>query len=227
MSDSNKKSAYGQPASDTSFRKTWDKDEYAAKAATREEQEREEAKARFEAKSQGRLYHKPASSNSDSTPQTQTNARSSRLNISSQIGKTQLVPAGFSTGKRGRGAGFWCQDCDLTFKDNLQWVDHLNSKQHLVATGESGVVERVGVEAVRERLAMLARKMGEREGEGEGLRERLERRRVEEEREREEKREKRREKRRKGKSGGDDKGQREEEDVAGSMGFGHFGTTKA
>jgi U4/U6.U5 tri-snRNP component SNU23 len=195
MSEASKKSAYGNAASDTSFRKTWDKDEYAAKAASREALERTEAKARYEAKSQGKKYFKPAPSDA---PTTQTTARAARLNISSQIGKTQLVPATASTGKRGRGAGFYCEDCDLTFKDNLQWVDHLNSKQHLVATGQSGVVERVGVEAVRERLEMLRRKKAEEEqGEGEGLRERLERRRVEEERERELKREKRREKRRK------------------------------
>ncbi|KAI9762586.1 MAG: hypothetical protein M1840_001212 [Geoglossum simile] len=202
MSEADRGTAYGKTES---FRKKWDKEEYTAKAAAREALERAEGKARSEAKAQGRKYHKAGPSDT-----TQTTARAGRLNISSQIGKTQLVPATASTGKRGRGAGFYCEDCDLTFKDNLQWVDHLNSKQHLVATGQSGVVERVGVQAVRERLRWLSARRAELEqGEGEGLRERLERRRVEEEREREAKRERRREKRREKRR---KKGRKEEEE---------------
>ncbi|KAH0534125.1 hypothetical protein FGG08_007283 [Glutinoglossum americanum] len=234
MSDPSKKSAYDTPPTDTSFRKTWNKADYAAQAATRESQERTEARLRYEAKSLGKTYHSPA----PSTPSTSTTARTARLNIASQIGKTQLIPSSFSTStKRGRSAGFYCEDCDLTFKDNLQWVDHLNSKGHLVRVGESGVVERVGVEVVRERLAWLREKRkGEMEGEGEGLRERLERRKGEEERERVERRERRRVKRRKGgqeeEVGGDVNGDGEgvavvEEDMMKAMGFAGFGTTKA
>jgi len=103
-------------------------------------------------------------------------------------------------GKRGRGAGFYCEACDLTFKDNVQFVDHLNSRQHLVATGQSGEVRRAGVEEVRERLRALVerrrREVEESGREGVGLRDRLEGRRGEMEREREERRVKRREKRR-------------------------------
>ena len=120
------------------------------------------------------------------------------------MGKTSLVPAGAATGKRGRGAGFYCGDCDLTFKDNLQFVDHLNSRQHLVATGQSGEVKRATVEEVRERLDWLARRRREeREGVGNevDLERRLEVRKEEEDREREEKRRKRNEKRRKTEGG--------------------------
>jgi hypothetical protein len=35
-----------------------------------------------------------------------------------------LTPrGGAARGMGGRGAGFWCEACDLTFKDNLQWVE--------------------------------------------------------------------------------------------------------
>lgn len=118
MSDSKNKSAYGVAASDTDFRKNWDLDEYAAKAKEREAKEKEEAKARYEAKLAGKKYHKPMTGN-----ETYTSARRNIIDVSAQVGKTQIVPAGSGVGKRGRGAGFYCEACDLTFKDNLQWVE--------------------------------------------------------------------------------------------------------
>lgn len=85
------------------------------------------------------------------------------------------------TGRRGRGAGFYCEECDQTYKDNLQWVDHLNSKFHLLNiarsasqnntsstagadSGTVGEVKRATLEDVRERLKYLKEKM-EREKE--------------------------------------------------------------
>ncbi|PHH86550.1 hypothetical protein CDD83_10074 [Cordyceps sp. RAO-2017] len=60
MADGQKsKSAYGAPAGDTDFRRTWDLDEYAARAKEREAKEREEGKARYEARLAGKKYHKP------------------------------------------------------------------------------------------------------------------------------------------------------------------------
>jgi len=46
-------------------------------------------------------------------------------------------------------------------RDNIQYVEHLNSKQHLVATGQSGEVHRATVHEVRERLRYLKRKRDE------------------------------------------------------------------
>lgn len=194
-------------ASDTSFRKTWDRDEYAAKASIRAAAEKEESKARYEAKLEGRKYN-PRSTPIDAK---ESSSRASRLDVTQNLGKTTLVPAGAATGKRGRGAGQYCADCDLTFKDSLQWVDHLNSRQHLDAVGESGEVKRATLEEVRTRLAWLVEeKRKEKEG-VEGvidLEKRLEVRKEEEEKEREEKRIKRREKRRKTEGG---RGVKEEE----------------
>lgn len=187
--------------SDTSFRKTWDRAEYAEKAHLRAAQEKAESAARREAKLQGHKYHGRASTPPDIQ---ETSSRATRLDVSANVGKTSLVPAGAATGKRGRGAGFYCGDCDLTFKDNLQFVDHLNSRQHLVATGQSGEVKRATLEEVQERLEWLARKRREeREGVGNvvDLGKRLEARKEVEERERDEKRRKRNEKRRKTEGG--------------------------
>ncbi len=199
-------------ASDTSFRKTWDRAEYAAKASERETAEKVESQARHEAKLLGRKYHGPRARTPPDAHE--TTSRASRIDVSANVGKTSLVPAGAPTGKRGRGAGFYCADCDLTFKDNLQFVDHLNSRQHLAATGQTGEVRKATLEEVRERLEWLARRRRE---EMEGvenvvdLGKRLEVRAVEEEREREEKRRKRNEKRRKTQGGLEVK----EEDVVG------------
>lgn len=188
-------------ASDTNFRKTWDRTEYAAKAEAREAKYREEGAARAEAKAAGQKYRPRASTPPDAK---ETESRTARLDVSNNVGKTTLVPAGAATGKRGRGAGFYCADCDLTFKDNLQFVEHLNSKQHQIAIGQSGEVKRATLEEVRERLEWLGQKRRE-EAQGVGdmvdLGRRLEVRKEVEEREREEKRARRREKRRKTEGG--------------------------
>ncbi|KAI9674173.1 MAG: U4/U6.U5 snRNP associated protein [Caeruleum heppii] len=244
-SDSSKPSA--STSNDTSFRRTWDVAAYAQKASDREAHDREIGKARYEAKLAGKKWHDPPKASVLDGPTVDTTSRASRLDVAAQVGKTVMLTGAMAstTGKRGRGAGFYCGDCDLTFKDNLQWVEHLNSKQHLVATGQSGEVRRATVEEVRERLRVLGeerrrRLVEEREGvEGlrGGLEERLKRREVEGEREREERRRKRREVRERKKDvkveeGGDGVGglgegaEEEGDDMARMMGFGGFGTTK-
>ena len=204
MSTNNKQSssAYGTPSSDTAFRKTWDREEYAKKAADDEAKRKEESKARYEAKLLGKKWHAPV----DYSQLEATTSRKERLDVASMVGKTTIVASGSAIGKRGRGAGFYCSDCDLTFKDNLQLVEHLNSKQHLIATGQSGEVTRATVEDVRERLRMLAYRKRVREEEERrawqlDLGERLKEREEQDAKEREEKRRKRNEKRRKGGDG--------------------------
>lgn len=195
-----RKGAYGESkGGDTAFRKTWDRAEYAERAATRDAKVKEEGKAAYEAKLAGKKYIRRASTPPDAKD---TEARRQRLDVSQQIGKQTLVPAGAGQGKKGKGAGFYCDACDLTFKDNLQFVEHLNSKQHLVATGQTGEVRRATLEEVKERLEWLKRKRDEEQQmEVVDLTSRIEVAKEVEEREREEKRRKRNEKRRKTKDG--------------------------
>jgi U4/U6.U5 tri-snRNP component SNU23 len=203
---SEKKSAYGTANADTAFRKTWDRAEYAQRAADEEAKRKEEGRARYEAALAGKKYHRRASTPPDAKD---TEARNARLDVASFVGKTQIVPAGAGVGKRGRSAGFYCEACDLTFKDNLQYVEHLNSKQHLQNTGQTGQVKRATVQDVRDRLAWLKRKKDEEEKDKIlDLGARLDLAKEKEEREREEKRRKRNEKRRKTKDG---KGHQEEQ----------------
>ena len=196
---SERKGAYGASSDDTAFRRTWDREEYAAKAAQRDQKIREEGRARHEAALAGKKFHRRASTPEDARD---TEARKARLNVADQVGKTSLVPAGATQGKRGKGAGFYCDACDLTYKDNLQFVEHLNSKQHLVNTGESGEVKRATLEEVKERFEWVKRKRDEEKArEVVDLSTRIEVAKEQEERERVEKRRKRNEKRRKTKDG--------------------------
>jgi U4/U6.U5 tri-snRNP component SNU23 len=231
-----KSSAYGTPASDTDFRKKWDLDEYAAKADARESAEREERKARYEAKLAGKKYYKPSTGD-----ETHTTARNATIDLSSMVGKQMLVPAGAGVGKRGRGAGFYCEACDLTFKDNLQLIEHQNSMQHLRNTGQNSTVRKASAEEVHARIELLWERLQERKRqEVITLAERLEVRREEEEKESEERRKKRREdaERRKVKKEeevaartdyGEDlriEGEHEQDDMMAQFGFTAFGTSK-
>ena len=200
---SNNKSAYSTSrASDTDFRRTWDKAEYAEKAKKEQDERREEAKQRYEAKLEGRKWHKHV----DMKSLDETTRRGQRLDVSSMVGKSTLVPAGAGVGKRGKGAGFYCEACDLTYKDNVQYIEHLNSKQHLINTGQSGEVKRATLEDVRDRIEWLKEKKRRTLEEDRKLtetdvKERIKRSEEEMEREREEKRRKRNEKRRANKDG--------------------------
>lgn len=236
MSDSKNGGAYGQAASDTDFRKTWDLDEYAAKAKEREAKEKEEGKARWEAKMAGKKYHKPMTGD-----ETYTSARRNVIDLTAQVGKTQLVPAGAGVGKRGRSAGFYCDSCDLTFKDNISYVDHINTMQHLLNSGQTAEVKRATLEEVRQRIDFYIQKKEDLEKEKvTSLQDRLALREEEREKELEERRVKRRdvlekkrlereEAERVKKEYGDDvrvEGEHDEEDMMAQMGITSFGGSK-
>ncbi|KAF4466030.1 C2H2 finger domain [Fusarium albosuccineum] len=236
MSDPKKGGAYGAPSGDTDFRKTWDLDEYAAKAKEREAKEKEESKARYEAKLAGKKYYKPLTGD-----ETYTTARRNVIDLTQQVGKTQLVPAGAGVGKRGRGAGFYCEACDLTFKDNKQFVEHLNTPQHLMNTGQTTEVKRATAQEVHERIEYYIRRREDLEKEKQtSLHERLQLREEEAEKEAEERRKKRREETEKKRlkkeeaakvktEYGEDvriEGEHDEDDMMEQMGFTGFGTSK-
>ncbi|KAI0520738.1 hypothetical protein F5B22DRAFT_598178 [Xylaria bambusicola] len=233
---SGKGSAYGTPATDTSFRRAYDLDEYAEKAKARESNEREEAKARYEAKLAGKKYYKPMTGD-----ETHTRARRDVLDLEANVGKTMLVPAGAGQGKRGRGAGFYCSACDLTFKDNIQWVEHINSMQHLRNIGETGEVKKASAEDVRRRIDEVWERLQEQKrATTTTLKERLEIREEEEAKAKEARRVKRLEDLARKKADkemaekvkteyGDDlriEGEHDEDDMMAAMGITGFGASK-
>lgn len=190
-----KAGAYGtNTGGDTDFRKTWDREEYAAKAAERDAKAKVEGKARAEAAAAGKKYVRRASTPPDVR---EAEARAKRMDLSNVVGKQTLVPAGAGVGRRGKGAGFYCEACDLTFKDNVQWIEHENSMQHLANTGQTAKVRKATLDEVKARFEYLKRKKEEEQREDVlDLGKRLQDRREQDELEREEKRRKRNEKRR-------------------------------
>ncbi|KAF3119447.1 U4/U6.U5 snRNP associated protein [Orbilia oligospora] len=183
---------------DTSFRRTWDREEYAQKAAERQSREAKERKERYEAKLGGKKYI-PKSEVDANAGETKFDdsrmieARRSRIRLDENLNKVQIVPLGTTGGRRGKGPGYYCEACDLNFTNSLEYVEHLNSKQHLNATGQTDVVERATLEMVRERLIWLKqRKQEQDKAEEFDLAKRLAERKTIEEQERLEKKERKR-----------------------------------
>lgn len=54
--------------------------------------------------------------------------------------------------------GYYCKMCDFTGRDNLAWLDHLNSESHNRNLGNHMKVEKVTVDAVANHLNNLNHK---------------------------------------------------------------------
>jgi U4/U6.U5 tri-snRNP component SNU23 len=172
-------------------RKTYDREEYSKRAKERQDEERVEGKARYEAKMAGEKYRKRASTPEDMKF---ASARTSRIAVP-KVGSVQLVTGG-GVGKKS-GVGITCELCGLSYSNNHEFLDHVQSPQHMRLAGIRFEVERATLEDVRNRLRWLSRKRKEAsQGEELDLNTRLEARKEEEEKAREEKRRKRNEKRR-------------------------------
>ncbi|KAJ1497960.1 U4/U6.U5 snRNP associated protein [Coelomomyces lativittatus] len=82
-------------------------------------------------------------------------ARSKKVNFDAIVGKTQMVMAGTGAGAQ---AGFYCSLCDKLCKDNVAFLDHLNSPLHARNTGHKMEIKRATVESVKARLEYHKRK---------------------------------------------------------------------
>lgn len=56
-------------------------------------------------------------------------AREEKVDIESNIGKVQVVQAADSR----KQPGFYCKACDITIKDSVTWIDHLNGRKRKFA----------------------------------------------------------------------------------------------
>ncbi|EPY54207.1 U4/U6 X U5 tri-snRNP complex subunit Snu23 [Schizosaccharomyces cryophilus OY26] len=79
-------------------------------------------------------------------------ARSESVGVEKDINKVKIVPANASFGRRGHGAGWYCEACNETYKDSLSWIEHLNSTQHLRKTRTVVTDKRATLEEVKERM---------------------------------------------------------------------------
>lgn len=163
---------------------------------------------------------------------------STRENLYEGLNKITLVSGTAAPGKRGKGIGFYCEACNLTYKDSIQYLDHLNSKQHLYAIGDrDNSAVRATLKDVEARYNYLKEKIEQERKEASNgtakvdLKARIEARRKVEEEERKKKQRQRIEKRERKRAklelneakdeAVDDSG------MAAMMGFSNFGTSKS
>lgn len=122
-------------------RKTWDEDEYAEKAKARREQRLTNDK-----------YSKATSLNEFYKD------RSKRVKQVDTYSSSNLVSS-----DKAKYAGFHCELCHRTFRDNLAYLSHLNEKEHLTKSGVSGLhtLKKYTVADVKKRLGYLREKVKE------------------------------------------------------------------
>jgi len=155
---SSKGGAYATRASDTDFRKKWDKEEYAEKARKHDQEEKERMQENEERTKQGK---KPRKGRRDDLPKPTElmKRREGSLDLDKNLGKTMVVQ---NAGTRGPGVpGFYCETCNRTYKDSVGYLDHINGRAHLRALGQTTRIERSTVAQVRARIAYLREKTRE------------------------------------------------------------------
>lgn len=182
-------------------RRTWDREEYAKQAQLRREQQQNKTIEAVEG-------HKSISRDA--------------LNFNTDLNKRQVIASNVVS-TRGKSFGFYCEVCDLTFKDNLKYVDHLNSKPHLIRSGELNTEVDVSLDEVKQRYEMLVKKVDEMMNESEkyDIKKRIAKRQAFEEELKQKKLAKKNSKMKQ-----DTVDDTQDDEMTRLMGFGGFGSTK-
>ena len=133
--------AYATKATDTDFRRKWDKEEYAERAKQKDDEERQRMQENEERMKQGAF--KPHTANAPSSlsigkkplkgkkkdlpkPTELMKRRENDLELEKNLGKTMVVQ---NPGGRGPGQpGFYCEACNRTYKDSTGYLDHINGR---------------------------------------------------------------------------------------------------
>ncbi|KAJ7647192.1 hypothetical protein FB45DRAFT_821852 [Roridomyces roridus] len=148
--------ASASQATDTDFRKKWDKEEYAERAKKRDLEERERMQENDERMKQGKRPRKGPRRDDLPKPTELMKQREAPLELDKNLNKTMVVS---NPGGRGAGQpGFHCETCNRTYKDSVGYLDHINSRAHLRALGQTTKLERSTLEQVRARIALLREK---------------------------------------------------------------------
>lgn len=182
-------------------RRTWDREEYAKQAKIRWERQQNKSIEVAEG-------HKSVSRDA--------------LNFDNDLNKRQVITSNVIS-TRGKSFGFYCEVCDLTFKDNLKYVDHLNSKPHLIRSGELNKEINVTLDEVKSRYEVLVQKVDEMMNQSEkyDIKKRIAKRQAFEDELKQKKLAKKKASKNK-----DETASEEGDEMSRLMGFGNFGSTK-
>eukprot|EP01059_Diplonema_ambulator_P010962 TRINITY_DN20966_c0_g1_i1.p1 TRINITY_DN20966_c0_g1~~TRINITY_DN20966_c0_g1_i1.p1 ORF type:complete len:217 (+),score=86.10 TRINITY_DN20966_c0_g1_i1:825-1475(+) len=208
-------------------RKTWDVNEYAKKAEERKSKEEEEKAGGKKAKKKLNYPELKPKDGSGGPQRDYLKAREEDLDLEGQVGQRTLQQGDGKTVSLE--AGFYCDVCDMNFKDSLSYVSHVNGKRHQKMKGVSMVVERSTLTDVKSKFAQLkAQKDLDDAGKTRAIEERMKKRQLEWEKAEEEKKAARRnaKKQKKNNQTEDAEDLAEDEMLMKVMGFAGFGGKK-
>ncbi|KAL0477345.1 U4/U6-U5 tri-snRNP component SNU23 [Acrasis kona] len=135
-------------------RKQWDEEVYKAKAMERAN--REETGRTEEQETRRRIA--PASERQP------LRAREQKVELESIVGRRGIITGETSIksavrrgGQKGvvidKNGGFYCNTCDCVIKDSISYLDHINSRGHVNASGMNTRAVRATVEDVKNKLS--------------------------------------------------------------------------
>eukprot|EP00249_Psilotum_nudum_P005560 c19002_g1_i1 orf=604-1209(-) len=196
-------------AVDNTYRRKWNKDEYLERARERDEKELEAERPRSKARPPI-VQRKPLKH------------RDYEVDLTSRLGKTQVVT---QVAPLSQQAGYYCSVCECVVKDSANYLDHINGKKHQRALGMSMRSERATLKQVQERFDILKRRSSSTEFTEQDLDNKIFKQQEEEEERKRQRRERKKE-RKKEKALEEDLGEDGDSELAATMGFGGFGSSK-
>ncbi|KAK2464222.1 hypothetical protein APHAL10511_003679 [Amanita phalloides] len=105
---------------------------------------------------QGKRPRKGGRKNNVPDPTGLMQQREAPLGLDKNLGKTMVVQ---NLSSKGPGQpGFYCETCSRNYRDTTAYLDHINSRAHLRAIGQTTKIERSTTEQVQERIAFLREK---------------------------------------------------------------------